>query len=65
MKKRNVAIINSDEVEQFPRSRKVPWKWICQLAGIGGDNTTINDKIINGNINNNNNNLSVQDGIKV
>jgi hypothetical protein len=34
LRARNVAILDSSAVNAFIDKRKIPWRWICQLAGI-------------------------------
>uniref|UniRef100_A0AC34QT11 EF-hand domain-containing protein n=1 Tax=Panagrolaimus sp. JU765 TaxID=591449 RepID=A0AC34QT11_9BILA len=70
LSKKNVAIIDSTIVQQFPKGRKIPWKWICQLAGTNGNNTDVgainminSPGILNGNTSNGS--LLNSDGIKV
>uniref|UniRef100_A0A7E4VTK0 nicotinamidase n=1 Tax=Panagrellus redivivus TaxID=6233 RepID=A0A7E4VTK0_PANRE len=41
LSQRNVAIIESQAVESFTTERKVPWRWVCQLAGISGTELTV------------------------
>ncbi|KAI6233704.1 Isochorismatase domain-containing protein [Aphelenchoides fujianensis] len=35
LRSRNVPYVESHEVEVFLSERKVPWLWICQMAGLG------------------------------
>ena len=41
LSERNVAIVDSHIAEQFPRARKIPWKWICQLSGLTAKNNDV------------------------
>ncbi|KAE9554785.1 hypothetical protein FO519_001982 [Halicephalobus sp. NKZ332] len=41
LSERNVAIIDSHVAEQFPRSRKIPWKWVCQFSGVTATNNDV------------------------
>ncbi|KAH7723975.1 CBN-PNC-2 protein [Aphelenchoides avenae] len=34
LRARNVAVLDSSAVNAFIDKRKIPWRWICQLAGI-------------------------------
>lgn len=41
LSEKNVAVVDSHVAEQFPRTRKIPWKWICQLSGLTAKNSDV------------------------